>query len=345
MKILLIGGTGTISSEITNLLAHTDHELYLLNRGSKPKKVPEGVQQIICDINDEALAQQVLSTYRFDVVVDFIAFEMDQVIRDVRIFQEKTKQYVFISSASAYQKPIVDPYITEGTSLSNPYWQYSRNKIACENYLMQQYRDVAFPVTIVRPSHTYNTPSIPLALHGGNGAWSTIKRMMEGKPVIIPGDGTSLWTMTHSKDFAKGFVGLLGNAHAIGQCVHITNEEHLTWNQVYQILATKLDVTLNPLYVPSDFLAHAGKTYGYDFEGALLGDKANTVIFDNSKIKALVPGFVAEIRYDQGVEWSLREILSNKELQVEDPKFDEFCDKVAEVFAVAREAFHSTNPS
>ena len=339
MKILLIGGTGTISSEITNLLTTSSHELYLLNRGSKPKKIPEGVHHIICDINDEELAQQVLSAYRFDVVVDFIAFELDQVKRDVKIFRDKTKQYVFISSASAYQKPMVDPYITEGTTLSNPYWEYSRNKIACENYLMQQHRDFGFPVTIVRPSHTYNTPSIPLALHGGRGAWSTIQRMMDGKPVIIPGDGTSLWTMTHSKDFAQGFVGLLGNPHAIGQCVHITNDEHLTWNQVYQILASKLDVKLNPLYVPSDFLAHAGKAYGYDHEGALLGDKSNTVIFDNTKIKTLVPEFVADIRYDQGVETSLHEILNNPELQVEDPKFDEFCDRVAEVFTKARESF------
>jgi len=218
MKILLIGGTGTISMAITKMLSQTDHELTLLNRGSQNDLIPENVEIIKGDINNEEEIAKLLAGRTFDVVADFIAFGLENVERDYRLFKEITKQYIFISSASAYQKPPVDPVITESTPLANPYWEYSRNKIKCEEWLMDRFREDGFPVTIVRPSHTYNDESVPVGVHGHYefGSWQVLKRMIEGKPVIIQGDGSSLWTLTHNSDFAKGFIGLLGNPHAIG---------------------------------------------------------------------------------------------------------------------------------
>ncbi|MCL2426892.1 MAG: SDR family oxidoreductase [Oscillospiraceae bacterium] len=326
MKILFIGGTGIISTAISKkLLESGEHELYIINRGNRNDCLPDGYKSIVCDINDEAEASKLLADMEFDVVADFIAFVPSQLERDYRLFAGKTKQFIFISSASAYQKPLSDYRITEGTPLSNPYWKYSRDKIACEDYLMKMYRDEGFPVTIVRPSHTYDERSIPLGVHGDNGSWQIAKRMLEGKPVIIHGDGTSLWTMTHNSDFADGFIGLLGNIHAIGESVQITSDESLTWNQIYHSIANALGVELKPYYVPSDFLA---KCSTYDFTGGLIGDKANSVVFDNAKLKRLVPGFNAKIRYDQGVKMTIDNVLANKSLQKEDQEFDSWCDKV-----------------
>jgi nucleoside-diphosphate-sugar epimerase len=227
MKALFIGGTGTISSAITKQLLEKGCELYLLNRGNRNEDLPAGVNIIKADINDEEHVSRLIEDLDFDVVADFIAFVPAQLERDYRLFKGKTKQFMFISSASAYQTPLSDYRITEGTPLSNPYWEYSRNKIACEDYLMKQYRENGFPITIVRPSHTYDERSIPLGVHGSKGTWQVAKRMLENKPVIIHGDGTSLWTMTSNFDFAKGFIGLMGNIHAIGESVHITSDE--TW--------------------------------------------------------------------------------------------------------------------
>jgi len=326
MKALFIGGTGTISMAITRQLADMpEWELYLLNRGNRASDVPEGVHSIIADISDEADCCEKLRDLHFDVVCDFIAFTKDQVERDYRLFNSKTKQYIFISSASAYQKPLSSAVITESTPLANPYWEYSRNKIACEEFLMDQYREHRFPVTIVRPSHTYDERKVPLGVHGDNGSWQVIKRMLDGKPVIIHGDGTSLWTMTHNTDFAKGFIGLMGNIHAIGEAFQITSDESLTWNQIYQAIADALGVELHPYHVTSDFLAATGK---YDMTGSLLGDKANSVIFDNTKLKRAVPEFVATTRFDQGIKKSVDYILSHPECQTEDPEFDAWCDKI-----------------
>ena len=216
MKILLIGGTGTISSAITRQLARSGHEVWLLNRGTRMDEVPGGVEQLVADIDDAETVQRLLDGKQFDAVCEFIGFVPEQVERDIRLFRERTKQYVYISSASAYAKPARSPYITEGTALSNPYWQYSRNKIACEELLMREYRSSAFPVTIVRPSHTYCERSVPLSVHEPRGSWTVLKRMIEGRPVLVHGDGSSLWTMTWNEDFARGFVGLLGNPKAIG---------------------------------------------------------------------------------------------------------------------------------
>ena len=221
MKILLIGGTGTISSAITRQLAELGHELWLLNRGSRKQEVPAGVRQVICDVNDEAEVLRLLGDQVFDAVCEFIGFLPSQVERDIRLFSGRTRQYVYISSASAYNKPASSHVITEGTALANPYWEYSRNKIACEALLMKAYREEGFPVTIVRPSHTYCERSVPVSVHGPKGSWQVLKRMLEGKPVLVQGDGSSLWTLTWNEDFARGFIGLLGNPKAIGEAFQI----------------------------------------------------------------------------------------------------------------------------
>lgn len=333
MKVLFIGGTGTISMAISRLLLSQGHTLYLLNRGSRNTGLSGDLIELKADINDEAAVAALISDLKFDVVADFIAFVPEQLERDYRLFREKTKQFIYISSASAYQKPLSDYRINEGTPLANPYWEYSRNKIAGEEYLMKLYREEGFPVTIVRPSHTYDERSIPLGAHGEKGSFSVIKRMLEGKPVIIHGDGTSLWTITHNSDFAKGFVGLMGNIHAIGEAVQITSDESVTWNQIYQIIADALHVKLNAVHVASEFLDACSD---YDFAGSLLGDKANTVVFDNSKLKKLVPGFTATVRADQGIRSTIEYVLSHPECQVEDPAFDDWCDRVIEALEEAK---------
>ncbi len=332
MKALFIGGTGTISSAITNKLSEQGCELYLLNRGNRNEALPAGVKIIQADINDEARVAELIDQHEFDVVADFIAFAPAQLERDYRLFKGKTKQFIFISSASAYQTPLSDYRITEGTPLSNPYWEYSRNKIACEEYLMKQYRENGFPITIIRPSHTYDQRSIPLGVHGRKGTWQVAKRMLENKPVIIHGDGTSLWTMTHNSDFANGFIGLMGNIHAIGESVHITSDETVTWNQIYETIADALGVRLQAVHVSSEFLAACSKE---DYRGGLLGDKANSVVFDNSKLKRLVPEFVATTRLDQGIKQTIQYILAHPEHQPEDKEFDLWCDKVIGALNVA----------
>ena len=338
MKALFIGGTGTISMAITRAFVEQGNELYLLNRGNRSSKI-EGAHTILCDINQEEKVKDLISDKEFDVVVDFIAFKPEQVERDYRLFQGKTNQYIFISSASAYQKPLSDYRITEGTPLSNPHWEYSRNKIACENFLMDKYRTEGFPITIVRPSHTYDERTIPLGLHGNNGSFQNIKRMLEGKKVIIHGDGTSLWTLTHNSDFAKGFIGLMGNVHAIGEAVQITSDESLTWNQIYQVVADALQVPLHAIHVSSEFLAASSH---YDVEGGLIGDKANTVVFQNKKLKRLVPNFVATKRFDQGVKESIAYVMEHKECQKEDPEFDRWCDHVIEAMEAAQRSVLET---
>jgi nucleoside-diphosphate-sugar epimerase len=347
MNVLFIGGTGTISAAISRRALELGWNLYLLNRGSRNRdfsglRFPGKLTELSCDINTESEAQISAKleecrrlfavspacpagTPVFDVVADFIAFGQAQVERDYRLFEGLTKQYIFISSASAYQKPPSGCLISESTPLANPFWEYSRNKIACEDYLMALYRKRGFPVTIVRPSHTYDERNVPLGVHGKNGSWQVIKRMIEGKPVIIHGDGTSLWTLTSSRDFARGFTGLMGNIHTLGEAVQITSDESLSWNQIYAAIANALGVELKTVHISSDFLDADG---AYNYRGQLTGDKANSVIFDNTKLKRLVPGFTAEIRFDQGVRETINYILAHKECQREDPEFDAWCDRV-----------------
>ena len=351
LKILMIGGTGTISSAITRQLAASGHDLWLLNRGTRKHEVPEGVKQIVADIDDTDAVLRLLGDAQFDAVCEFIGFVPEQVERDIRLFRGRTRQYVYISSASAYNKPARSPYITEGTALANPHWQYSRNKIACEELLMREYRDDGFPVTIVRPSHTYCERGVPLSIHGPKGSWPVLKRMLEGKPVLVHGDGSSLWTLTWNEDFARGFIGLLGNPKAIGEAFQIMSDESLTWDQICTVTAQALFAavvgnasercspgTLGGVphysgcklyHVASDFLA-AVCPANYDLEGNLIGDKAATVIFDCTKLKRAVPGFQATTRFDEGVRRCVDYILAHPELQVEDPEFDQWCDKVIE---------------
>ena len=335
MKILFIGGTGTISSAITRQLASSGHDLWLLNRGNRKDEVPENVRQVFCDINDEDKVLQLLGNETFDAVCEFIGFLPSQVERDIRLFKVRTRQYVYISSASAYNKPAACHVISEGTTLANPYWEYSRNKIACEELLLREYRENGFPVTIVRPSHTYCERGVPVSVHGPKGSWQVLKRMMEGKPVLIQGDGSSLWTLTWNEDFAKGFVGLLGNPKAVGEAFQIMSDESLTWTQIYQCVANALGVELHPYYVASEFLA-AVAPEAYDFTGNLLGDKSVTVVFDCQKLKRAVPGFQATTRFDEGVRRCIAYLKEHPELQTEDEEFDAWCDRVIEAQERAR---------
>jgi len=329
MKALFIGGTGKISAAIVRrLVRELGWEVWLLNRGNRPEAVPEGAISVVCDINDEAAVREKLEGQFFDCVCEWIGFTRDQVERDYRLFKGMTRQYIYTSSASAYHKPAASYRITEGTTLANPYWQYSRDKIACEEFLMAKYREEGFPVTIVRPSHTYDERDIPVALHGQNGSWQVIERMRQGKPVIVHGDGESLWHLTFNTDFAVGYTALMGNRHAIGEAFQITGDEVLTWNQIYRTIADALGVELHAYHVASDYLAAVGNKYGYDFEGNLTGDKAVSVVFDNAKLKRLAPDMTTRVPFHVGVRRALDYILAHPECQRPDPDFDAWCDKV-----------------
>lgn len=331
MRALFIGGTGTISGAVVRLAMARGWDVTLLKRTEKD--VPAGAEWLQADIRDAARVETLLAGRRFDAVAQFVGFTPGDVRRDMALFAGKTDQYLFISSASAYQKPVALLPITESTPLVNPYWQYSRDKAACEDALLAGHRDGGFPVTIVRPSHTYHDQKLPVCLHGAKGGWQTLARMRDGKPVLLPGDGTGLWTMTHADDFAKGFVGLMGNPRALGQTVHITSDEALTWRQIYEILARAVGVPLRAVCVPSEFLAaHSGP---YDFTGALLGDKAANVLFDNTKIKRLAPDFRCDVTMGAGLRRCADWALSHPEAQVPDPEFDAWCDKMAAAMEAA----------
>ena len=335
MKALFIGGTGTISGACVARALAKGWDVTVMNRGRSA--LPEGVRGIVCDITDEKAARAALRGQHYDCVAEFVGYTAQDARRDVRLFPERTSQYIYISSASAYQKPLTDAHITESTPLANPYWQYSRDKIAAEDVLNEATRAIGFPCTIVRPSHTYNERKTPVALHGKNGSWQVLQRMLQEKPVLIPGDGTSLWTLTHASDFAKGFAALMGNPHALGGAYHITSDERMTWNQIYGVLAAALGKPLRPLHVSSDFLAECGPQY--DFAGQMLGDKANTVLFDNTKIKRLAPEFVCTVSMADGLRACAAYALAHPEVQTPDPAFDAWCDRVLAARAAARAAF------
>jgi len=312
MKVLFIGGTGIISSAVSRLAVERGIELYHFNRGQSHRKI-EGVKNIIGNIRNIEETKEILTDYSFDVVVNWISFLPEHVNADIEIFTGKTKQYIFISSASAYEKPISKLPITEETPLINPFWQYSRDKAACEKILMNEFKTNNFPVTIVRPSHTYDNTLIP-----SDWGYTILDRMLKGKKIIIHGDGTSLWVLTHNTDFALGFVGLFGKKEAIGEAFHITSDELLTWNQIYQMLANELGVPLNAVYIPSDFIAKHNPEHG----AGLLGDKSHSVIFDNSKIKKLVPEFSCKIPFSQGVKEIVEWYKNNKDWQVVNEKIN-----------------------
>ena len=309
MKVLFIGGTGIISTEVSKLCILNGIDLYLLNRGKSNKRI-NGVKELNADISNFNEYSNVLKEHNWDVVVNWIAFTLEDIERDFKLFSGITKQYIFISSASAYQKPPSSPYITESTPLKNPFWQYSRNKIACEDKLLDSYRNFDFPVTIVRPSHTYDKV-IPIAI-GGWKEYTAVNRIKNKEKIIVHGDGTSLWTLTHSKDFAKGFVGLLGNQQAIGEAFHITSDEVLTWNQIYETIGDIIGEKPNIVHIPSDFI---GK-YDEHLRDGLLGDKANSVIFDNSKIKKYIPDYKAIIPFVKGIKETIDWFEEDKTRQI-----------------------------
>jgi len=318
--VLFVGGTGNISGAVSRMAVEHGIDLVHLNRGARPG-VP-GVRSIRADYADTRAVDSALGGETFDSVVTWIAFTPDQVERDVALFAERARQYVFISSASAYEKPPRSPFITESTPLRNPWWEYSRNKIACEDVLVRAFRERGFPMTIVRPSLTYDT-HLPIAI-GGWGGTTLLDRLRSGRRIIIHGDGTSLWTVTHAEDFAKGFLGLLGHPLAIGEAFHITSDEVLTWNQIYGTIADAVGVEARVVHIPSDFIHRVDPAIG----AGLLGDKAHSVLFDNSKIKRLVPGFVATIPFHEGIRRTLAWFAADSSRQIVRPEVHEAMDRV-----------------
>jgi len=325
MKVLFIGGTGIISSACSQLAVERGIELYLLNRGLSKRTISNGVQILKGDIRDRDSVKLALGSRNFDVVVDWIAFTPEHIENDLELFRGRMQQYIFISSASAYQTPPVSLPVTESTPLSNPFWEYSRNKIACEERLIRAYRDEGFPITIVRPSHTYDRTSLPM--HGG---FTIVDRMRKGQKVIVHGDGSSLWVLTHHRDFAKGFVGLLGNSHAVGEAFHITSDEVLTWNQIFEIVAQVAGVKANVIHIPSEIIAR----YDTEWGDSLLGDKTHSMIFDNSKIKRIVPNFAATIPFARGAEEIINWYNANPDQQIIDTALNDVIDKIIRDFAV-----------
>lgn len=297
MKLLFIGGTGTISTACSRLALDQGADLYLLNRGRSG--TIDGATSLQADIRQPEQVLAALGDHRFDAVVDWVAFTAEHVETDIELFADRTRQYVFISSASAYHKPVINWPITESTPLHNPWWAYSRNKIACEQRLMAAYHAGRLPVTIVRPSHTYGQTAVPAAVAGmGCGL---LDRMRQGKPVIVHGDGTSLWTVTHSIDFARAFNALLGHPAAIGEAFHITSDQWQSWNQIYHTIAEALDVEPKLVHIPSHALAGMHEPLG----GSLLGDKAHCAIFDNTRIKRFAPGWAATIPFHEGIRMTI----------------------------------------
>ena len=324
MKVLFIGGTGIISTACTKLAVERGIELTLLRRGQRAASIPDSVHTIVADIADEAAVRDVVHERKFDAVVDWTAFTPDQVERDIRLFRDRTDQYVFISSASAYQKPLGHYLITESTPLANPYWQYSRDKIACEERLMREYRETGFPITIVRPSLTYGDTQVVLAVNSWQKLYTALDRMRRGKKVIVPGDGTSLWVVTHNSDFAQGLIGLLGASQAIGHAFHITSDEVLNWDQIYTITARAAGVEPQMVHIASDYLGACLP----DLVGSLTGDKSASVVFDNSKIKRFVPGYCAKVRFEEGVKRTVEWLDAEAGRRVIDEEADAAWDKI-----------------
>ena len=333
MKILFIGGTGLISSACSELVVARGHELFILNRSVSTKyPVPDGATVLQADIHsDSSHLSKLLAGRHFDAVVDFIAFTVEDIERDLILFRNKTEQFVFISSASAYQKPLKNYLITEETPLENPFWQYSRDKIACEQRLMKAYREDGFPATIIRPSHTYGPSQIPLAVDSWVHPWTIVDRIERGKKLIVPGDGSSLWVLTWNADFAKGLVGLLGNQNAIGETFHITSDEALSWNQIYLEVYQALGQEPNVIHIPSDLIA----AYWDQAVGSLIGDKANTVVFDNSKIKRFVPDFRCEVKWAEGVRRSIKWHEERPQFHTIDNEINVIWDKIIAAYEKA----------
>jgi nucleoside-diphosphate-sugar epimerase len=327
LKVLFIGGSGVISSACAREAVEAGIDLYVLNRGrGTARPLPAGATQLRADVRSPRSVLDAIGDLDFDSVVDWVAFTTEHVRTDVDMFAGRTGQYVFISSASAYQKPPARLPVTESTPLRNPFWQYSRDKIACEDLLVAEYRATGFPATIVRPTHTYDQTVVPFG-----GKWTVLGRMLAGKPVIVHGDGTSLWTMTHNSDFARGFVPLLGHPRTLGEAFQITSEDFLTWDQIAHALAAALGVTARVVHVPSDAIAAADPDWG----ASLLGDKAHSMVFDNAKLRSVVPGWRAVVPFERGAREIADWYLADPARQVTDERLDALMDKLAADFTVS----------
>jgi nucleoside-diphosphate-sugar epimerase len=332
LRVLFIGGSGIISSACCRLAVQRGLDLNALNRGATQlRPLPAEVKILHGDIRDQASVRHALGDHEFDVVVNWIAFTPEHIETDLKLFRGRVGQYVFISSASAYQTPPSRVPVTESTPLNNPYWQYSRDKIACEDRLVRAYREEGFPATIIRPSHTYDRTLVP-----SYAGWTLVQRMRQGKEVVVQGDGTSLWTVTHSDDFAKGFVPLLGNTRTLGESFHITSDDVLTWNQITMILASAAGAEAKIVHVPSDAIAAADPIWG----PALLGDSAHSMIFDNSKLRSVVPDYVATITLEQAAPEIIAWHDQDPSRQNLDPDLDVLMDKLVATYRV-RSGFHS----
>ncbi len=327
LKVLFIGGSGVISAACAREAVDCGIELYVLNRGqTATRPLPDGVRELRADARNPASVRDAVDGLDFESVVDWVAFTPGHVRDDIAVFRGRTGQYVFISSASAYQTPPARLPVTESTPLRNPFWQYSRDKIACEDLLVGEYRENDFPATIVRPSHTYDATKTVLS-----GGWTTLARMLAGKPVIVHGDGTSLWTVTHNTDFARGFVPLLGHSRTLGEAFHITSDDFLTWDQIAHALAAALGVTARIVHVPSDAIAAADPDWG----AGLLGDKTHSMVFDNSKLRSVVPGWRAVVPFERGAREIADWYLADPARQVADERLDALMDKLAADFTVS----------
>ena len=326
LRVLFIGGSGVISSACAREAVNAGIDLYVLNRGqSTTRPLPDGVAELRADVRNPEAVRDAIGGLDFDSVVDWVAFTAEHVRSDIDVFGGRTGQYVFISSASAYQTPPARLPVTESTPLRNPFWQYSRDKIACEDLLVREYRENNFPATIVRPSHTYDATKTVLS-----GGWTALARMLAGKPVIVHGDGTSLWTVTHNTDFARGFVPLLAHPRTLGEAFQITSDDVLTWDQIAHALAAALGVTARLVHVPSDAIAAADPGWG----AGLLGDKAHSMVFDNSKLRSVVPGWQAVIPFERGAREIADWYLADPARQVPDERLDALMDKLAADFTV-----------
>jgi nucleoside-diphosphate-sugar epimerase len=334
MKVLFIGGTGIISTASTELAAKRGIDLTLATRGQRQTRLPDGVRSLVVDTHDIAATTRALKGLSFDTVVDWIAFTPADVERDLELFRGRTRQFIFISSTSAYQKPQTHYLMTESTPLVNPHWEYSRNKIACEERLMKAYREEEFPVTIVRPSLTYGDTQLPLVTNSWEKPYTIVDRMLTGKKVVVPGDGSSLWVITHNSDFAKGLVGLLGHPQAIGQAFQITSEEVMTWDQYYKIVAAALGVEARIVHIPSDFIIACRP----ELEGTLIGDKSVSVVFDNSKIQRFVPDYCATTRFSEGIRRTLSWLHADPARQQLDEAANQKWDKLIDAYERGLEA-------
>lgn len=332
MKVLFIGGTGIISSACSKLAVEQGFDLFLFNRGKTARPIPEEAHMLEGDIRDKSSTVKAIKDMSFDVVVNWIAFIPEHIESDLEIFTGRTQQYIFISSASAYQTPPLTLPITESTPLENPYWEYSRNKIACEERLMQAYHQDQFPVTIVRPSHTYDCRSLPL-----QGRYTVVDRMRKGKKIIVHGDGTSLWVLTHHLDFARGFTGLLGNQNALGHAFHITSDEVLTWNRIIELVAEAAGAEAHIVHIPSEYIAAFDPEWG----ASLLGDKAHSMVFDNAKIKNLVPDYEAIIPFHRGAD----EMIAWHDADPSRQRVDETLDRLMDIIIKTYEASWPNNSS